>query len=167
VRVLEFAVIAIVVATTLAVLWGVFTRFVMQDPSHWTKEASEVLLIWMALLGTAVASERREHLGVDYFAGLMHDDARRLNAVMAELVVLAFAAAAMVYGGCLLVGETLASGQVLPAMGVLKGYVYLAVPISGAFLVLFSVERIVELWRGDPSAREQPPAVDNPEAQAS
>ena len=57
----------------------------------------------------------------------------------------------MVIGGIDLVTSTLKLGQVSPALGVEIGYVYLAIPISGFFLVLYSViglvERVVELVR--------------------
>ncbi|TWT87369.1 2,3-diketo-L-gulonate TRAP transporter small permease protein YiaM [Pseudobythopirellula maris] len=157
VRLLEFVLVVIVLMMTFSVLWGVFTRFVLGDPAAWTEEAAKYLLIWLSMLGTAVASARREHLGVDYFVNLLHPDAGRLMAVVVELVVAVFAAAAMIYGGWVLVSETLASGQVTPAMGIKMGHIYLAVPICGAFLVLFSLERVAELLSGEESVPEPPP----------
>jgi TRAP-type C4-dicarboxylate transport system permease small subunit len=57
----------------------------------------------------------------------------------------------MVIGGTSLVISTLNLGQISPALGVEIGYVYLAIPISGFFLVLYSViglvERLVELFK--------------------
>jgi len=48
----------------------------------------------------------------------------------------------MLYGGCVMVTKTLDAGQVLPALGWRKGFVYLAVPISGAFIVVYALEAI-------------------------
>jgi TRAP-type C4-dicarboxylate transport system permease small subunit len=42
----------------------------------------------------------------------------------------------------------LASGQVSPALGLKFGYVYLAVPISGLFIVLFAGEQAVNAILG-------------------
>jgi TRAP-type C4-dicarboxylate transport system permease small subunit len=57
-------------------------------------------------------------------------------------VVIAFAGSVMVYGGTILFGQTLASGQVSPAMGLKMGYVYLVVPISGVLFILESLSML-------------------------
>jgi TRAP-type C4-dicarboxylate transport system permease small subunit len=43
-------------------------------------------------------------------------------------------------GGGQLVHRTLVTNQVSPALGLKMGYVYLAIPISGFFLVIYSIE---------------------------
>lgn len=142
---LEQCVVLIVAALVLDVLWGVCTRFILGAPSRWTEEMATFLLIWVALLGAAVAFSRDEHLGLDYFVNKLDTDAQRLVAIIVQGLVVAFAGTAMVFGGYVLVSETLRSGQVTPALGIRMGYVYLAVPVSGIFIILFCVERIVEL----------------------
>jgi TRAP-type C4-dicarboxylate transport system permease small subunit len=148
VRLLEWIVIAVVAALVLDVLWGVFSRFVLRAPSRWTEEVATTLLIWVSLLGAAVAFGRNEHLGIDYVVKKFDPSARRLMAIVVQLLVALFAGAVMVFGGYILVSETLGAGQLLPALGIRSGHVYLAVPISGAFILLFCLERIVELAAG-------------------
>jgi TRAP-type C4-dicarboxylate transport system permease small subunit len=63
VRLLEWIVIVVVAALVLDVLWGVFSRFVLRSPSRWTEEVATILLIWVSLLGAAVAFGRNEHWG--------------------------------------------------------------------------------------------------------
>ena len=65
-----------------------------------------------------------------------------------------FASAVLLWGGYVLVSKTVASGQLSPALNLNMGYVYLAVPISGAFIVLFCVENIVEILSGRRAASE-------------
>ena len=142
---LEQAVVLIVVALVLDVLWGVCTRFVLSQPSRWTEEVATFLLIWIALLGAAVAFSRDEHLGLDYFTNKLDKAAQSLLAIFVQGLVIFFAASVMVGGGYVLVTETLRAGQVTPALGIKMGYVYLAVPLSGLFIVLFCLERLVEL----------------------
>jgi TRAP-type C4-dicarboxylate transport system permease small subunit len=83
-------------------------------------------------------------------------------ALVAESVVAVFAGAVLVYGGYVLVGETLRAGQLTSALGIRQGYVYLAVPISGMFILLFCLERIVELLAGRGST---PPTAAMPASQ--
>lgn len=153
---LEFLVGAIIAALVAIVLWGVFTRFVLAAPSWWSEEAARLLLIWLTMLGAAVASARREHLGVDYFANRLDPAGRRLLAVAAELATIAFAVAVLVYGGWVLVLETLRAEQVTAALGIKMGYVYLAVPIGGVCIVLFSALHVIELIGGDEEASPEP-----------
>jgi TRAP-type C4-dicarboxylate transport system permease small subunit len=147
-RLLEWIVIVAVAALVLDVLWGVCSRFVLRSPSRWTEEVATMLLIWVSLLGAAVAFGRKEHLGVDYVVKQFDPAARRLAAIIVQLIVVVFAAAVMVFGGYVLVSETLQAGQRLPASGLRMGYVYAAVPVSGIFFLLFSLERIAELASG-------------------
>lgn len=148
VRLLEWIVIVVMAALVLDVLWGVCSRFVLRAPSRWTEEVATILLIWVSLLGAAVAFGRHEHLGIDYLVRKLDPSASRLMAILAQILVGVFAGAVMVSGGYVLVSETLRAGQLLPALGLRYGHVYLAVPVSGAFILLFCLERILELLAG-------------------
>lgn len=157
---LRVAVGAILAALVAIVLWGVFTRFVLGAASWWTEEAARLLLIWLTMLGAAAASAARMHLGVDYFVNLLDPQARRLVAIATELAVILFAAAVLVYGGGVLVGETLRANQLTAALGIAMGYVYLAVPLGGFGMILFSLQRIGELLTGDDPPSD--PALEQP-----
>ena len=152
---LEQFVVLIVAALVLDVLWGVFTRFLLGAPSRWTEEVATFLLIWVALLGAAVAFSRNQHLGLDYFVKKLDAQAQCLLGIVAQLVVILFAGLAMVQGGYTLVSETLQSGQVTPALGIKMGFVYMAVPVSGIFIVLFCLERVIELLANCDNIDEQ------------
>jgi TRAP-type C4-dicarboxylate transport system permease small subunit len=145
---------AAVLVLTLDVLWGVFSRYFLGEQTRWTEELARVLLIWIALLGAAVAFSLKAHLGVDFFVGLMPPAPRRLMRIVVHLIVIAFTLSVMVWGGIRLVAETFRLEQMMMALPFAKGFVYLAVPISGLFIILFTVEMLIEDWRGKP---EQPP----------
>ena len=95
----------------------------------------------------------KAHLGVDYFVNRLHPDARKLTAVAAHVVVLFFAGAILLLGGTRVVSDSLALEQTTPALGWKMGYVYLALPISGFFVVLYTVENLLETVRGRPAGR--------------
>ena len=90
-RILEVVLIVAVFVLVIDVLWGVFTRYVMGEQADWTGELARFLLIWVSLLGGAVAFGEKAHLGVDYFVGLFDSSAQKFLAVFAQLVVLFFA----------------------------------------------------------------------------
>ena len=143
-RGLEIGVIVVMAALVLDVLWGVVSRFLLGEQSRFTEEVATYLLIWVSLLGASVAFSTGSHLGVDYFVGRLHPDTKPLVKVLINLAVAFFAVSVMLYGGYVLVARTLEAGQVSPAIGIQMGYVYLAVPISGIFILIFCAENIAE-----------------------
>ncbi|MCP5115811.1 MAG: TRAP transporter small permease [bacterium] len=151
-RGLEIGVIVVMAALVLDVLWGVVTRFVLGEQSRFTEEVATYLLIWVSLLGASVAFSTGSHLGVDYFVGRLHPDTKPLVTVLINVIVAFFAASVMVYGGYVLVARTLEAGQVSPAVGIQMGYVYLAVPISGFFILIFCAENVAEAAARRPEA---------------
>ena len=173
-RSLEVLIMAAVAVLVADVLWQVFTRFAVRipglfpkkigafvlwllklihaaKPSTWTEELATFLLIWVALLGAAVALGRGAHLGIDYLVNKLPIKKKLCTEVFVFLCIALFSLCVMVIGGIDLVTSTLKLGQVSPALGIEIGYVYLAIPISGFFLALYSViglvERIVELFK--------------------
>jgi len=141
---LEVLVIVVMAVLVLDVLWQVFTRLILKDPSSWTEELAQFMLVWVALLGAAVALGRGAHLGIDYFVGKLPARTRLATEVFVFFAVAAFSLFVMIVGGIDLVASNLELGQESPALRVKMGYVYLAVPISGFFLTLYAVIGLVE-----------------------
>jgi TRAP-type C4-dicarboxylate transport system permease small subunit len=140
---LEIVLIVAVAALVLDVVWGVVTRALGQQ-AEWTEELARFLLVWVTLLGGAVAFGTKGHLGVDYFVGKFHPEAQKFMAVIGHMVVLFFAVAIFVFGGSRVVLDALTVEQMTPALGWKMGYVYLALPIAGVFMVLFTIENLLE-----------------------
>jgi TRAP-type C4-dicarboxylate transport system permease small subunit len=68
-------------------------------------------------------------------------------------VVLFFAGVVLLFGGATVVSDALALEQTTPALGWKMGYVYLALPISGFFVLLYTVENLLETLTGRPTGR--------------
>jgi TRAP-type C4-dicarboxylate transport system permease small subunit len=68
-------------------------------------------------------------------------------------VVLFFAGAILLVGGANVVSEALVLEQTTPALGWKMGYIYLALPISGFFVVLYTLENLIKTLHGQPSDR--------------
>jgi len=146
-KTLEIIVMICVALLVLDVLWQVFTRKVLNNPSQWTEELATFLMIWVALLGAAVALSLGAHLGIDYFVGKLSKGKRLFIEVIVFALVLIFAAYVMLYGGIDLVISTLLLGQVSPVWKIKMGYVYLAVPVSGFFMIIYSFLGMCERFK--------------------
>ncbi len=130
------------------VIWQVFTRYASRygliNPSSWTEELATFMMIWVGLLGSSVALNRGAHLGIDYLVLKLSRKKYLLVSLFVFAIITLFALFVMVVGGTQLVSRTLISKQVSPALQLKMGYVYLAIPISGLFLVLYSIELFIE-----------------------
>lgn len=138
-RALGWVLVAIMAVSVVNVLWQVFTRFVLADPSSYTEELARYLLIWIGLVGAAYAAGRRMHLAIDLLPDRLTGRARAAVGVTIEIAVASFAVAILIVGGMRLVLLTLSLGQRSAALGIPLGYVYLALPISGALIVWYAV----------------------------
>ena len=137
------------------VLWGVLSRIlagwgILASQSSWTEELARYLMIWVGLLGASLAFEKRAHLGVDYFVGKLHPAGQKLLRLASLLVILLFAFGVLGIGGWELVSRTLALKQDTPALGIPKGWVYLAAPISGVFTVIFTLGHLRDVLQNRP-----------------
>ncbi len=139
-------------ALTLTVLWQVASRLanrisvamdwpVWITPSTWTEELASFLLSWTALLGAAYALRRGEHIGLDLLYKGFDARWKRIADVATRGAVALFALV-MVIGGAMLVGVTLELDQRTPALGWPMGLIYGAVPLSGALMFAFAIERV-------------------------
>ena len=142
-RALAATLIITMAVLVLSILWGVFTRYLLGSQADWTQPLATAMIIWVSMLGGALAFGERGHLGVDYFVGKLDPAARRVADLLANALVLLFALGAMLYGGIYLVADTLRYGQIVPGLAIERGYLYLAVPISGAFIVIYAIEAMV------------------------
>lgn len=150
--VLEWLLIIAMGVLVINVLWGVFSRIlasagILGSQSSWTEELARYLMVWVGLLGGSLAFATKAHLGLNYFVEKLHPGAQRILRIVALVVVLAFAVAVLIIGGWQLMERTLAMEQVAPALGILKGWVYLAVPLSGVFVVVFTLGQMVDALR--------------------
>jgi TRAP-type C4-dicarboxylate transport system permease small subunit len=156
-RALAWLLAGLLAAIVLAVTWQVVSRYLLGDPSGWTEELARFLLIWIGLLGGALAYQRRLHLGLD----LLPEYLRRQSsggAIAAgtfaaiDIGVLVFAITILVVGGGALVLLTLDLEQYSPALGLPMAAVYLCLPASGVLMSLSALAAIV-----DPPARAAAP----------
>ena len=138
-KTLELLTIIAVGVLVIDVVWQIFTRFVLNHPSSWTEEFSTFLLMWVGLLGAAVAVNRTAHLGVDFLVLKLPTRLRIAGELIVYLLVGAFAVMVMVIGGIELVQKTLVTNQTSPALNWKMGYVYLCLPVSGFFITVYSV----------------------------
>lgn len=130
----------------LCVVWQVCSRYVLNTPSTYTDELARFLFIWVGLIGAAYALGQKKHLAIDLLATKLETSPSKQNLLnlCINIIGLFFTLSIMCYGGMRLVQDTIAHGQISPVIGIQMGVVYLAIPISGLFMLIYLVRDIFE-----------------------
>lgn len=146
-NVLKLLCIVLFSVLVLVVVWQVFTRQVLGDPSAWTTVTAQYMFVWLSLFAATLVFGERGHIAVDILAAHAPGRLRHVLIVVVQVCILAFAVLAMVWGG--IRGMSMSWGQVIPGFPFTVGHMYLALPVSGVMIALLALEDIVLAVRGD------------------
>lgn len=138
-RLLQAGLVLCFTLLSACVLWQVFSRYVLNDPSTFTEEVSRFAIIWLSLLGTAYACGRLEHMAYDMWASRLSGRALLHHMRGVAFIVLAFATAVFVYGGGRLVLRAREVEQLSAALEVPMAWVYACIPLAGVCMVVYQL----------------------------
>ncbi len=142
--------ILVMIILVLCVVWQVFSRYVLNQPSTMTDEIARFSMIWVGLLGAAYTVGAQRHLCIDLFTGHFTGGKRFFNQFTINILIFFFASSVMVVGGTRLVTKVFSTGQVSPAMQLPMGYVYSVLPLAGAIMAVYSLLVIADeakVWK--------------------
>lgn len=137
--VLEKILISLMSLMVINVLWQVFSRYILSDPSSFTDELARYLMIWLGVLGAAYVAGKGNHVAITYFSEKLSVENQKRIKVLIHLFILSFAVLGMLIGGLRLVYITLALGQLSPALKIPLGIVYSVIPISGILIIIYKI----------------------------
>lgn len=129
-------------AIVTAVAYQVFGRYVLNDTPTWAESLTLVLVLYVALLGAAVGVRDAGHIGMESLLVLVPERWRlRLELVIHVLVA--------IFGGMMVAGGWgLMTGVLeykIPTLGISEAWHYAPLLISGALIVLFSIEHFIAI----------------------
>ena len=142
---------ACITAFSVLVLGDVITRAIGR-PWLWVQEATMTFFMYGIFIGVAAATRRNDHLYLAVLAESLSGNKRLFFEMFNRLVVLAVAGC-MIYYGYLNFLDGFKSLR-MPSMTPIAS-LYAAIPMSGAFVALFTIEQMVNGWRhgfADPAA---------------
>jgi TRAP-type C4-dicarboxylate transport system permease small subunit len=144
---LRWALVVLMAGMVINVLWQVFTRFILQDPSSYTDELARYMLVWVGLLGAAYVAGQKMHLAIDLISRSCEGKKKLALEIFSDSCILMFSLVVMVIGGIRLVYITLSLEQISAALQIPLGYVYTVLPLSGVLLVFYSTLSLIERFR--------------------
>ena len=137
----EWVCMVLMVVLSVDLLLGVFSRYVLANTFTWYDEIARACFVWLTLLGAAVGVKRHAHFRLHLVVDRLPQRLQKAVAVLLPLVIISFAAVLIQQG---LVFFELGRIQQTPVMGLPKIWIYVAVPIGGALMILYSLG---PLWR--------------------
>jgi TRAP-type C4-dicarboxylate transport system permease small subunit len=135
---------ACLVIITVIIPWGVFTRYVLGFGSSWPEPMAVLLMIWFSFMAAAICYREGLHIGVQILGNILSGWQRTALGWLLEILMGATNLFLLVYGIRLV---KVTWYQVIADFPwISTGVSYLPVPVGGAVIVLFVIER---LWAGN------------------
>jgi TRAP-type C4-dicarboxylate transport system permease small subunit len=138
----------ILAVMTAAVFLQVVLRFAGSVGIDGLEEIPRYLFVWLVMIGAAAAMQRGEHTTLEYFINLTDPRVRAL------IVVLTNAAGIGLFAYLIKLSFVLvpnAQWQTSPGLGLPLGYVFAAVPVGAALIILPMLRNIYialgSLWQ--------------------
>ncbi|WP_066856974.1 TRAP transporter small permease [Halodesulfovibrio spirochaetisodalis] len=125
----------------------VFFRYVLNNSLFWSEELGRVLLIQLTFFGAAVALKAHAHIGLDFLVRNMSEKGRKYAALLVQILSSIFFAVMMWYGFQFAMFLKLQSTATL---GISRMIPFLAVPVSGAIMLIHSVSCFFEILEFTP-----------------
>jgi len=137
--------VAGLIAVIICVLAQVFGRYVLNDTPTWAEQTALLLILYVAMLGTAVGVRDAGHIGLESFLVLAPVKVRQRMELVIHALVIIFGAIMAYFGGKLAIGQW---DIHIEALGLPDGMRYLPLALCGGMMVLFSIEHIIAIIKG-------------------
>jgi TRAP-type C4-dicarboxylate transport system permease small subunit len=120
--------------------WAVYTRYVLNRAASWPEPTAVLLMIVLTFFGAAACYRVGLHMRMSFFVSLLPPRWQQISELGVE-ILMAVIALFMTNWGARLVAKTWDNSVAeFPSLSV--GLTYLPIPVGGAILFLFVVERL-------------------------
>ena len=120
--------------------WAVYTRYILNSAASWPEPLAVLLTVAVTFIGAANCYRQRIHMNMTVGTNLLPPKARAGAAFISELLMAAMALFMLIWGGALVEATWGNSVDEFPWLSV--GITYLPIPLSGAMMLLFVIERL-------------------------
>jgi TRAP-type C4-dicarboxylate transport system permease small subunit len=120
--------------------WAVYTRYELNSAASWPEPTAVLLMIVLTFFGAAACYRVGLHMRMSFFVSLLSPRLQQVTALLVELLMALIALFMVIWGTKLVEATWQNSVADFPALSV--GVTYLPIPLGGAILLLFVIERL-------------------------
>lgn len=135
-----------IVGMTVLIGVMVFMRYVMGMGIRWANELALLLQVWFTFIAMALGVRKGLHISINIMPEKLSVTINWVLTKLHAVIIIGVGVVMVVYGRQLVI-STMRS--VLPAMGLRSGFLYLALPVGGALIILESVLDLFGINRRD------------------
>ena len=118
---------------TCLVFIQVFSRYLFEISLSWPEELARYCFVWSSLLGAAIAAEKRKLHDIDLGFNKLPEGVKPFVEFVTHVLVCALLLVLLIYGIKL---TAMVHSQESPAMEIRMSYVYSAIPVSAALMLI-------------------------------
>ena len=125
---------------SILVVYQVFTRYVLNNPSTFSEDLLTYAFVWMSLLSTALVFGEQDHMKLFILADKVNGKGQIILSIVTELIILV-----ITYIICLNGGKSfmnVGAMQVSPTLHIRMVYVYAILPAAGVLIVIYCILNI-------------------------
>lgn len=123
----------------IVVFLQIFTRFVLLKPLMWTEEVARFCFIWLIFMGASVNVRKRAHFALDLFSSKLHPRSKIFLSFLVNILVGIFAFSLLILGWTFF---KVGINRISPTIDISMAYIYAAIPLSGIFMLVYTIESI-------------------------
>lgn len=137
--------LAIILALmTVFIFWQVISRHFFGTPLSWSEELARFLMIYLIMIGSALATKNGEMISVDVLLEKFNASKMKPYIIsLAQVISIVFFIVLFVYGYQFAMNSF---NQIAPGSRISMGWVYLSIPFGAVLLTINSVTRIVSVF---------------------
>ena len=133
---------ALVAAEIFVLLAGVIARYVFRHPLIWSDELASILFLWLAMLGSAMAFKRGDHMRMTALVSKMAPARREFFDLLATTAALAFLLIILPYAWEYAVEEAV---MLTPAMEISNAWRVAAMATGFGAMAIFALLRLLQV----------------------
>ncbi|PIC73381.1 TRAP transporter small permease [Sporosarcina sp. P17b] len=117
----------------IVIFYQVFSRFVMGSSTSWSEELARILMVYIILMGSAIALGRGQLLAIEVLPDILKGNAKLMLSIITNGFSAIFCVILVFYGYGLALNV---ADQTLPGLGVSMFWMYFAMPFGGLLILM-------------------------------
>lgn len=137
------------VAMTVIVLYDVFRRYVLNDPTIWAFDIASFLLVYIIFLGLGLALQDGSHVSVDLFLELTRGRTRRALRLLGLILTVLYGAILTWVISRYTIQAIEEDWKAISLVPIQLKYVYVVGPLGALLFTLTAIVLTIRLVRSD------------------